>query len=282
MTVVLGVDIGGSGIKAATFGAEPEPRSVLRVATPRGDADGHEVADAVAGLVERARSVEPVASIALAAPGIVDEAAGTVLRSENLGWERVPIRALVAERVGEPISFGHDVRLGGLAEFRLGAARGHDDALFVPIGTGISVASLADGRLITAGGWAGELGMRRSGGNTLEQVASASGLARRLGVADGVAVVELVRAGDRHAVAVWDAAMDALGDVLAAAVLTLGTRCVVVGGGLSLAGVLLLDPLRDAMRRRLGTFPEPVVTTAVLGDLAGCHGAALLARRAAR
>lgn len=277
---VIGVDVGGSGIKAAAFSGMA-PNRVHRVPTPQGDPTGTAVADAVALVIREAAGGDPVTAVGLAAPGLIDDEGGRVVHSTNLAWEDVPLRDLVAERLGRSVAFGHDVRLGGVAEFESGAARGHADAIFVPIGTGISLAIRSDGRMLSAGGWAGEIGMSRLPAGTLEEIASASGLARRLGELDGASVVARVRAGHPAAVAAWELATDALATALAGAVLTLGSRCVVVGGGLSLAGDLLLDPLRAGIAARVGEFPAPVVVAGLLGDLAACHGAAQLARRAA-
>lgn len=278
MTVV-GVDIGGSAIKAVLSDAPGEVRRSARVATPVGDARGDAVAEAVARLVAEVAAGESIDAVGVGAPGVVDESAGVVRRSVNLDWSDVPLRDRLEARFGEPLAFGHDVRLGGLAEFELGAGRGVADVVFMPIGTGISLAIRVDGRLLVAGGWAGEIGLARVGDGTLEDAASARGLASRLGVVDGATVVERVRAGDAAALTAWSDGIRALADVLGASLLALGTRRLVVGGGLAGAGEVLLDPLRERLRERMGAFPAPEVVAAQLGDLAACHGAALLAHR---
>ena len=89
-------------------------------------------------------------------PGLVDESAGTAVWSANLGWRDLPLRDLLQARLTHlspasdsraqtgrlAVALGHDVRAGLLAEHRLGAARGCDDAIFVPLGTGIAAALL--------------------------------------------------------------------------------------------------------------------------------------------
>jgi glucokinase len=124
----------------------------------------------------------------VAVPGIVDEAAGLAVFSQNLGWRDAPLRDMIAERTGLPTAFGHDVRTGALAEARLGAGRGCGDSLFLTIGTGISAALLLDGRPYSAHGYAGEIGHVDVGrsepcacGATgcLEAIASAAAIARR-------------------------------------------------------------------------------------------------------
>lgn len=103
---------------------------------------------------------EPAAAAGVAVPGIVDEARGIAAYAANLGWRDVPLRRLLAERLGGvPVALGHDVRTGGLAEGRIGAGRGADRFLFVPLGTGIAGAIGIDGRVEAgAHGFAGEIG----------------------------------------------------------------------------------------------------------------------------
>ena len=91
-------------------------------------------------------------------PGLVDERRGVGLWSANLGWRDLPVGEAVTARLQVPTAVGHDVRAGLLAETRLGAARGARHALFLPVGTGIAGALLLEGVLISADGWAGELG----------------------------------------------------------------------------------------------------------------------------
>ena len=94
----------------------------------------------------------------LVAPGIIDAAAGSVRVAPNVGWRDVPIRQRAGHPTGLPGAVGHDVRGGGLAEWRLGRGVGHDNVLFLALGTGIAGASIVDGRMLEAGGYAGEIG----------------------------------------------------------------------------------------------------------------------------
>jgi hypothetical protein len=188
--------------------------------------------------------------------GIVDDECGVAVFSANLGWRDLPLRSLLAARTGLPVGLGHDVRAGALAEAALGAARGVRDVLFVAVGAGVAGAALVDGRLLVAGGFAGELGHLRvdpagepcgcGGRGCVETVASAAAIARRYAartgrpVAGAAAVAARVRKGDPDAVAVWEEAVGALAEGLAAAVTLLAPRLVVVGRGLAGAGELLL------------------------------------------
>lgn len=273
-TDVLGVGVGGTAIKTWWRGAAGPT-----VPTPRGDATGESTADVIAQLAADL----PVSAIGVAVPGIVDDEAGIARHSVNLGWRDVPLRALVSARTGRPATLTHDVRAGGVAEWRTGAGAGREGALlFAALGTGLALA-LVDASGRPAGtGWAGEVGQLRypSGphaGLRVEQVASAGGLAARFGAPDAATVLAASIAGDARAAAVWDETVEAVAEALAWAVAVAGPATVVVGGGLALAGEALFAPLRDAFAARLGELPHPALVAAQHGPSAGALGAALLA-----
>lgn len=299
---VVALDVGGTTMKGAIVGPDGATCGLLRRPTPH-DRGPDAVVDAVGAtlgvLLEdaRRRGLE-VAAAGVVVPGIVDEERGVAVFSANLGWRDLPLRTLLEARTGLPVGFGHDVRAGALAEATFGAARDVRDWLFVPVGAGIAGAVFVDGRLLVAGGHAGELGhlsvdpagerCRCGGRGCVETVASGSALARRYAartgrpVAGAAAVAARVREGDPDAVAVWDDAVAALAHGLAAAVALVAPRLVVVGGGLAGSGDLLLRPLSEALLARLspGSARVPRLALAALGDQAGCLGAALLTRRA--
>jgi glucokinase len=299
---VVALDVGGTAMKGALVGPDGTARWPLRRPTPRGQGPDA-VVDAIGATLEllledaRRRGLG-VAAAGVAVPGIVDDERGVAVFSANLGWRDLPLRALLADRTGLPVGFGHDVRAGALAEATFGAARGARDALFLAVGAGVAAAPLVDGRLLVAGGYAGELGHLRvdpagepcacGGRGCVETVASASAIARRYAARTGrpvpgaAAVAARARGGDPDAAAVWAEAVAALAHGLAAAVALLAPRLVVVGGGLAGAGELLLRPLSEQLGALLSprSARAPRLVGAALGDLAGCLGAALLARRA--
>jgi len=125
----------------------------------------------------------------------------------------------------------------------------------------------------TAGGTGGAAG---AGGTV--GVAGATGAAGGVGAVTAADVAGLVAAGEPVATAVWGAAVEALADGLLSAAALLDPQVIVVGGGLARAGDTLFTPLRAALADRSSFLPTPRVVPAVLGDEAGCHGAALLAR----
>ncbi|MFJ5777524.1 ROK family protein [Streptomyces sp. NPDC093094] len=300
MRHVIALDVGGTGMKAALAGANGELLHQARRATGR-ERGPQAVVDGILAFAADLRAYgekyfgEPASAAGVAVPGIVDEAQGVAAYSANLGWRDVPLRDLLAQRLGGiPVALGHDVRTGGLAEGRIGAGRGADRFLFVPLGTGIAGAIGIDGRVEAgAHGFAGEIGhvvVRPSGvlcpcgqRGCLERYASASAVSEAWAAAcgdpqaDAADCARSVVSGDPNAVRIWQDAVDALADGLVTALTLLDPRTLIIGGGLAEAGETLFSPLRDAVRQRVTFQKLPSVVPAALGDTAGCLGAGLLA-----
>jgi glucokinase len=291
---VVALDVGGTAMKGAVLDADDRVVEFLRWPTPR-----IEGPDAVVGAVLRAVEellvhADGAVAVGLVVPGLVDDHTGIALYSENIEWRDVPFRDLVAELSGLPVGFGHDVRAGGLAERTLGAARGVDDVLFLPIGTGISGAMYVAGCLID-NKYGGEIGHIDVGSGEecacgaqgcLEAVASGAAIARRYNratggsVAGSAEVLNLMVAGDTAAATVWGDAVNGLARALATYTSLLAPELIVIGGGLSGAGDALLEPLRRRLRDLLVWQQEPRIVTSLLADNAACLGAGLLARAA--
>ena len=301
---MLGIDVGGTTMKAAFWtvdarpGSRPGPRRSLgqpehttRAATPP-DASAAEALGAFAESLIAAHG--PVDAVGLAIPGIVDDAAGVAEFSVAPTWSDLPLRELMTARLGGvPVALGHDVRLGGLAEGRIGAAAGSRDFLFLALGTGVGGMLCLDGRLrLGPHHRAGELGhvvVEPDGvlcgcgqRGCLETLASATGIARLYreaggGEASAKQVAQLEAAGDARAAAVWSRAVDALATGIICAVTVLDLELVVLGGGVAQAGARLLDPLRERLAERLTYQHAPRIVAARLGDEAAVAGAALLA-----
>lgn len=300
MRHVIALDVGGTGMKAALVGADGTLLHEARRATGR-ERGPEAVVESILGFAAdlRAHGLKHFGVTAEAAgvavPGIVDPERGVAVYAANLGWRDVPLRELLSGTLdGVPVALGHDVRTGGLAEGRIGAGRGTDRFLFVPLGTGIAGA-IGIGGAIEAGahGCAGEIGhiVVRPGGpacgcgqrGCLETLASASAVTRAWATASGdpdadaADCAKAVDAGDRSAREVWHGAVDALADGLVTALTLLDPRTLIIGGGLAEAGETLFTPLRAAVEERVTFQKLPTIVPAALGDTAGCLGAGLLA-----
>ena len=158
--VVVAVDLGGTLTKIAYVARDGSATDVRRVDTMIDD-HGAVPPEWLAQQVVAAAAARPEVSVVgygLVAPGIIDVAAGVVRVAPNVGWRDVPVRQVLDTVTGLPGAIGHDVRGGGLAEWRLGRGVGCDNLLFLALGTGIAGASIVDGRMLEAGGYAGEIG----------------------------------------------------------------------------------------------------------------------------
>ncbi|HEX3781098.1 MAG TPA: ROK family protein [Pseudonocardiaceae bacterium] len=299
---LLAVDVGGTDIKSALLSADAERPSALSVLTrlrrptPRaqdGTSTAKGIVATVAELVAELGAQSPtggIDAVGVVVPGVVD--AGVGVFSANLGWRDFPFAAALGEAIEAPVVFGHDVGAGGVAEHRMGAARGCRDAVVMPIGTGIAAALIMDGEGRTGGGYAGEIGHVDIGhqepcgcGRTgcLEAIASTSAIARRYGrrvgrqIAGAAEVLAAANAGDADAAAVWTDALDGLAKGIAVLATLLGPERVVLGGGLAMAGTALTDPLTERIAGLLTFQRRPELRIAELGDEAGCLGAGFLA-----
>lgn len=294
--VVAAADVGGTAMKLGVVQAG----IVLdewEVPTPRGERAADGVIDIIVDHAKRAVAEHHAAAVGVLVPGVVDDAAGVGLFSENLRWRGVPFKQRIAAATGMPTALGHDVATAGLAEVRLGAARDVRNAAVIVIGTGIAAALVVDGRVLRAGGYAGELGhsVVVPGGvqcvcgsaGCLEAIASAAAIARsyssRAGErVDGARdVLERKLAGDAIAAAVWQEAVDALAAAIRQLQAAVPSEVVVIGGGLSRAGKYLLDPLREAVDAHLSIQPTPRIVPAALGARAGLIGASIIAAESA-
>lgn len=296
---VVALDVGGTVIKGGIVA--PDGTFVHTERRPTGrDGGPAAVTDRIVGFAADLRDTaadrygRTARAAGVVVPGIVDAAEGVAVWSANLRWRDLPLRHLVSERLDLPVAFDHDVRAGGLAEGRIGAAQGCANFLFLPLGTGVAGAFVVDGKPYAgAQGRAGEIGhiVVRPGGapcgcgarGCLEAEMSGPAVARRYAEAvpgahaTAAEVVARVGAGDPVAARVWEDAVGVLADGLLIALALLDTELVVIGGGLSRAGETLFAPLRAALTERATVQHVPHVVAAALGDDAGCHGSALLA-----
>ncbi len=299
---LVGIDVGGTTIKTALLSPGFEVLGEQRRPTPRADGP-RAVLDAVADAAERItaegrrRFGGAPSAVGAAVLGLVDEEAGVARESVAVGWRDVPLRDLLSDRLAVPVALGHDLRAGALAEARLGAGADVRSLLFVALGTGVGGAFVLDGAAPSgAFGRAAEIGHLAvdpagadcpcGGRGCVETLASATAVAARAhrlagGSPTAREVAAAVRAGDPAAVRVWRAAVDALATGLAAACVLLDPAAIVVGGGMSLAGEVLLAPLRAALACRVTLGSPPPLRAARLGDRAAVIGAGMLAARLA-
>jgi len=295
VTLTVGIDIGGTKVAAGVVDADG--RVVDRTEMPTPTSDSTELVAAITDTARGFLSSHDATAVGVGVAGLVDREGEIVRSASHLPLRDFPLREAVATAVGVPVVVDNDANAGGWAEVRFGAAAGCSDALFVGVGTGIGGALVIGGQLrrgaYGTGGEIGHLIVERDGRacpcgsrGCWEQYASGRAFlraAREAGfdVAHGSEVTTAAEAGDATAIGVFDEVGTWLGLGIAGLVAVLDPEVVVIGGGLSATGELLLAPTRRAFDDYLtarGRHPEPRLVVAALGPDAGLIGAAELAR----
>ena len=318
MSISVGVDIGGTKIAASAVSATGEILHRARRDTPAQDPDliVAAVAETVAELTEVCRGEGgQVGAVGVACAGFIDRRGETVVFAPNLAWRDEPLKARVEAATGLPVVLENDANAAAWGEFRFGAARTADDVTMVTLGTGVGGGIVVAGELLRgAHGMGAEVGHLRvvpdghrcgcgnrgcwevyASGSALvrearELVAQGSphagALSDRCGgdpqQLDGEMVTQVARDGDPAALELLEDVGRWTGEGLASLAAVLDSGLLVVGGGVSAAGDLVLEPARAAFARNLTgrgyRTPSPIVPAA-LGNDAGMVGVADLAAR---
>ena len=313
MGLTVGIDVGGTKIAGGVVDEQGHILATARRESPATDTDAIE--HAIEELVAELRSDHEVVAVGVGAAGFVDSKRSTVLFAPNLAWRDEPLRADLEKRIDLPVVIENDANAAAWGEFTFGAGEDVQDTLLVTVGTGVGGGIVLNGQLHRgAFGVAAEIGHMRvvpdgricGCGNrgcweqyasgtalvrdTKEQAAQGSLIARGLldragGVVDDISgplITEAAREGDSFAREQLASLGRWLGEGIASLTAVLDPAVVVIGGGVSEAGDLLLDPVRAHFKANLtGRHyrPELEVRAALLGNKAGMIGAADLARR---
>ena len=310
-TASVGVDLGGTNIRAAVFDGGMEILGRSEMPT-RAQEDPVDVIRRIAACVREALdrssvAADEVAGVGVGAAGLTDWRTGVVVLASNLGWRNVPLKERLEQELdGLRVEVDKDTNAAALAEARLGAGREFKDFLYVTAGTGIGGGLILNGALYRgATGGAGDIGhvvvdpdgppCGCGGYGHVEVFSSGAGMVNRARevLADGAraassamtvegltteTIFESAREGDAVATQVVETAGRALGLALADYVNLNNPEAIVLGGGVVRAGKIYTDPVERELRRRaLPALGEIVrVVPPGLGDDVGMAGAALL------
>ncbi len=290
----LGIDLGGTNTKLGVCTGEGEVRGTATIPTEpeRGPEDTiRRMAEAASALRERTGRAKACGS---GVPGPLDLERSTLFKATNMpGWVEVPYPGLLGRRLGIPTFMENDANCAAWGEYVAGAGRGTRSLVLYTLGTGVGGGIVIDGQMwVGASGAAGELGHmtidprgpRCACGQNgcVEQYASATAVASRYGKGSARDCFDAARRGEKDALAVVDWAADALAIGLANMTHVLHPEVIVLAGGMAAAGDLLLERVREGVRRRVfPVFLEKIriELTRVPGDDAGWLGAALWAAR---
>ncbi|MEV5824535.1 ROK family protein [Spirillospora sp. NPDC052242] len=300
---VLAIDIGGTKLAAALVGEGGRIVAYDRAPTPnepgRDAEDLWRALDALLDKVVAEGGAPALAGVGVGCGGPMTWPAAEVSPLNIPAWRGFPLRERLRERhPGLPVRVHNDAICVAIGEHWLGAGRGRANVLGMVVSTGVGGGLILGGRLVDgAGGNAGHIGhvivdpdgppCGCGGRGCLEAIARGPGLvawAREQGWrsgAPGVTGVELAadaRDGEPVAVAAMRRAGRALGIAIASATHLCDLEVVAIGGGVSQAGPLLFDPLREAFdaHARMEFARRLEIVPAALGQPAGLIGAAAL------
>jgi predicted NBD/HSP70 family sugar kinase len=239
---------------------------------------------------DRARVIGTVMGL----PAPINSATGTPQDSSILpGWVGIDAAAEASARLGLPVVVENDANLGALAELVWGAAKGRTEVAYLKVSSGIGGGLISGGRLTHGvGGTAGEIGhtVLAEGGpvcrcgnrGCLETLASARAVAHQLSMSRHEEIstrrlLELSQSGDAAARRLIGDAGRVIGVAVANLCNIVNPGCVVIGGDLSLAGDVLLDPIREVVARNaIPSAADTEVAAGVLGERAEMLGALAL------
>ena len=298
MGLFIGVDIGGTKVLATAVSRAGRVLRTARRTTPGRRVEARLVEDAVAEAVAEIAGARRISAIGIAAAGFVDAQGERVRFAPHLPWRDEGVRARLAERWSAPVVLDNDANCAARAEVVYGAVGDAENALVITLGTGIGGAVVLESTVHRGyNGMAGEFGHMQvvpdgrgcecGGAGCWEQYCSGNALVRfvreRSGrdSLSGPMVTEAAEAGDELALAAFASVGGWLGVGVANLVAAYDPEIVVVGGGLSAAGDLLMEPARRALRESLVGAEHraiPPLVRAALGPEAGAIGAADLAR----
>jgi glucokinase len=305
----IGVDLGGTKMLVGVVDSEQGIHYESRESSTGFSED--EMVEELGRELQEARQARPeVLAAGLGIPATIDRDRGVAINAVNLEITDVPVRDLMRERLGIPVFIDNDANCAALAEHLYGAGQGAENMVMLTLGTGIGGGLVLGGQVYRGSTGAGaelghmvidENGPRCQGScpnhGCLETFASGTALAREgtaaaarepssaLGVAlakgegvSGRTVTDAAIAGDQVAREVVAAAGRHLGVGLASFANIFDPDVIVIGGGVSAAGDLLLEPAREELRARaLPPMNKTRVALAELGPDAGMIGAAAMA-----
>lgn len=303
----IGIDLGGGSIKGALVAADGSMEANARCPTEV-DSGEHGVADRIAGLCESLRvrgglEDEDIAGIGIGVPGVTTSK-GDVIIAPNLHWRHVPFKRILEDRIRLRVEIDNDASVAALGEAHLGAGGGCESLFLITLGTGIGGGLVLNGDVHHGASFsAGEIGhmcMDPDGPlcgcgkmGCLEAFTAGPAMVRyvrrRLPEAVSTSLSDTeslspeticlaAKNGDSLAREAVARIARYLGIAIANIINVISPDVIAIGGGISAAGGVLLDPVAAAAREFTleGMFDHTRITPAELGNDAGVLGASRL------
>lgn len=308
-TYSIGIDIGGTNTVIGLVARDG--RVLLREQLKTTDYPTPELyADAMQEVISRLlaqQDADGCAGVGIGAPN-ASYFTGEIIDAANLPWKgRIALKSMLEERTGLPVILTNDAKAAAMGEMIYGAARGMKDFMVITLGTGVGSGIVCNGRLVYGhDGLAGELGhtiVQRGGRDCgcgrkgcLETYCSATGIVRTarevLKASDedsllrqipekeltSKAICEAALAGDRLSREIYSTTGRILGEALANFTVFSSPEAIILFGGMSQAGELLMEPVRKALSENiLHVYNTRLLSSAIEGQNAAILGASALA-----
>ncbi|WBW95647.1 ROK family protein [Oceanirhabdus sp. W0125-5] len=312
----IGVDLGGTNIAVGivdNFGKIHYQKSIPTGAHRKSDEVIEDIINLIIQVIdEYGLNKEHIKAIGIGIPGLSEPITGNVIQCVNLNWSKIPLKRIMERILNIPVFVDNDATLAGLAEFEIGSMKGKNNGVFITLGTGIGGGIIIDGKIHTGvNGIGSEIGHMVVGKNyydcncgrngCLETFSSATALINYtkklmeeeeyetlitekingdLNNLNGKMIFHAAIREDKLA----NKAVDRLVKYLAIGIINIASvidpEIFVIGGGLSKAGVFLLDKVRAEVLKNkfIKNLPVGKIALAELGNEAGIIGAAMLGK----
>ena len=300
----FGVDIGGTTIKIGLFDMGGALIEKWEIPT-RTENHGNEILDDICQaidkkMIEKGIKKEQVEGIGLGVPGPVGSD-GTVYGCVNLGWPTFNVETTLYQKIGIPVKAGNDANVAALGEMWQGGGKGHQNVMMITLGTGVGCGIVINGKIVAgahgAGGEVGHIHIRDEEQEVcgcgkkgcLEQYASANGIVRvakrkleqeyrdtslnQYKALSSKDIYDEARKGDIVAKEIVDEICEILGNTIAMLCNTIDPEVVVIGGGVSKAGDILIEGIRKHyVKHAFHAVENTEITLALLENDAGMVG----------
>ena len=271
--------------------------------------EGMSIKDRLVNLIESVLLEDyPLSAIAAACPGPLDPINGIVIEPPNIPeWKYFPLQEFLQNNFGVPVAIHNDANMAALGEWYFGAGQGISNLIYLTISTGIGGGIILDNKLLTgSGGFAGEIGhmtLVHQGPQCscgqfghLESFASGPSIVRWFksqiedealnnlfpgGDLDAKSISDAAEKGNELALAAYERAGKYIGLAVADLLHLFNPQKIIIGGGVSLAGDLLINPIREYVTKFILSdvyLNDFEIVPAALGDDSGLMGALVLSR----
>jgi glucokinase len=300
----FGVDIGGTSCKMGLFKTSGELVEKWEIPTDTSN-NGAFILENIAKAIEHKMfekkiDKNEIQGVGLGVPGPVMED-GSVNKCVNLGWGFINVEKVLSDRLMLPVKTGNDANVAALGEMWQGGGRGYRNMIMVTLGTGVGGGVIINGKIVPgshgAGGEIGHIKMKDNEKETcgcgkcgcLEQYASATGIVRMANnylLKNEIATIlknkkeltakdvfDAAKADDAVALELVEELGRMLGTALANISCVVDPEVIVIGGGVSKAGQILIDAVRKHyVERTFHACEKTQFALAALGNDAGMYG----------